>query len=124
QHKLIGIIILSILAPFVFLITLRKINNYHIFIWENIGIRRFYLLFLCLILLTINNFLIPSYKFTELSYFFVGLLLTYALALFLTYLHIIISIHVTSLACLLSFLCSMSLLHHINLLFLIIPLIF
>lgn len=124
QRKLIGVIILSILAPFVFLIALRKVNNYHIFVWENIRMRRFYLLFLCLLLLTINNFLIPSYQFIELSYFFVGLLLTYSLALFCTYLNIIISLHVACLACLLSFLLSMSILYHTNLLFFIIPLLF
>lgn len=124
QHKLIGVIILSILAPFVLLIALRKINDHTIFVWENLQIRRFYLLFLCLLLLTINNFLIPAHQFLELSYFFVGLLLTYSLALFLSYLQIIISIHVASLACLLSFLLSMSLLNQINLLTFIIPLFF
>ncbi len=123
EKKLVGIIILSILAPVVFLLALRKRNNYHLFEWKNSQVRRFYLLFLCLILITINNFLIPV-ELIELSYFFAGLLIVSSMALFLTYIHFTISIHVAFLSCLLSFICCLSFLYQLNLLYLISPLIF
>lgn len=124
KRKLIGVIILSILTPFALLFALRRLNDYPFLEWKNIRVRQFYLLFLCLVLITINNFLIPPLQFLELSYFFTGLLLTFSLALLFSYLRLIISLHTASLSSLLSFLFSLSMLYQLNLLYLIIPLIF
>lgn len=122
RNKLIGVIILSILAPFAFLVLFKKSNKYKIFKLENIQIRRFYLLFLCLIILSINNFIISSYHFAALAYFFTALLLIYSLSLFFSYLNLIISLHAACLSCLLSFVGSISIIYHYNLLYLLIPL--
>lgn len=123
RNKLIGVIILSILAPFAFLILFKKRNKHKIFKLDNIHIRRFYLLFLCLIILTINNFLISTYHFSALAYFFTALLLIYSLSLFFSYLNLIISLHAACLSCLLTFTGSLSIMYQYSLLYLLIPLI-
>lgn len=116
KAKLLGIAILSIAIPAIFLSTLLKINFAKSIELHEAKAKRLFLLCLCILMITINNFVIQG-NLPELLFFFTGYLISMSLCLLLSLFKFQASLHTLSLSALVAFMISISLLYRINLVY-------
>jgi len=119
KAKIMAISILTIFIPIVFFFLLKNlkvIDNIHL---KKVQERKIPLLFFCIILLTVNNFILQSYNQTELYFFFTCILYSNILALLLAYFKIKASLHLIGISGVVGFILLLSFIYQTNLLYLI-----
>lgn len=116
KAKLLGIAILSIAIPSIFLSTLLKINFAKSIELREPKAKRLFLLCLCISIITINNFVIQV-NLPELLFFFTAYLISLSLCLLLSLFRFQISLHSLAMSALVTFIISISLLYRINLVY-------
>jgi len=93
KAKIMAISILTIFIPIVFFFLLKNLKVIESIHLKKTQERKIPLLFFCIIILTVNNFILQSYNQTELYFFFTCILYSNILALIMTYLKVKVSLH-------------------------------
>ncbi|HLS31343.1 MAG TPA: hypothetical protein VK021_10840 [Flavobacteriaceae bacterium] len=118
QAKLLAVSILTIGIPVVFVSSLIQLKIADSVQLTNIQPKRFFLLCLSILLITLNRFVIHD-DLPELLYFYTGYLITICVYLFLSLFNINLSLHTGAISALIGFIVGISLLYKINLVHLI-----
>lgn len=118
QAKLLAVAILTIGIPIVFISGLIKLKIADSVQLLNLQPKRFFLLCLSILLITLNRFVIHD-DLPELLYFYTGYLITICVYLFLSLLKINLSLHTGAISALIGFIVGVSLLYKTNLVYLI-----
>lgn len=116
KAKLLGIATLSIAIPSIFLSTLLKINFAESIELREPKAKRLFLLCLCILIITINNFVIQV-NLPELLFFFTAYLISLSLCLLLSLFKFNVSLHSLAMSALVTYIISISLLYRINLVY-------
>lgn len=124
KAKIIAICILTIFIPIVFFFLLKNLKIIESIHLKRVSERKIPLLFFCIILLTVNNFILKSYDQTELYYFFTCILYSNMLALILAYFKVKASLHMMGISGVLAFILMLSFLYQTNLVYLVSLVIF
>ncbi|TXK75787.1 hypothetical protein [Mesonia sp. K4-1] len=119
KAKIMAISILTIFIPIVFFFLLKNLKVIDSIHLKKIQERKIPLLFFCIILLTVNNFILQSYNQTELYFFFTCILYSNILALLLAYFKIKASLHLIGISGVVGFILLLSFIYQTNLLYLI-----
>ena len=119
KAKIMAISILTIFIPIVFFFLLKNLKVIDSIHLKKVQERKIPLLFFCIILLTVNNFILQSYNQTELYFFFTCILYSNILALLLAYFKIKASLHLIGISGVVGFILLLSFIYQINLLYLI-----
>jgi len=124
QAKLLAIAILTIFIPIVFYFLLKNLGLAKNMKLTNVKERRLPLLFFCLIVLTVLNFILSGQEYNTLFHFFSGILYTAIVALLLVIFKYKVSLHMMGIAGVTSFILSISVIYGTNLTYVIAMLIF
>ncbi|MDQ7916350.1 hypothetical protein RBU60_02090 [Mesonia sp. MT50] len=124
KAKILAISILTIFIPIVFFFLLKNLKIIQSVHLRSVQERKIPLLFFCIILLTVNNFILKSYEQTELYFFFTCILYSNMLALILAYFKVKASLHMMGIMGVLAFITMLSFLYQTNMIYLISLLIF
>lgn len=124
KAKIIAICILTIFIPIVFFFLLKNLKIIESIHLKKVTERKIPLLFFCIILLTVNNFILKSYDQTELYYFFTCILYSNMLALILAYFKVKASLHMMGISGVLAFILMLSFLYQTNLVYMVSLVIF
>ncbi|MDT0294576.1 hypothetical protein ACFQ3R_12445 [Mesonia ostreae] len=124
QAKILAISILTIFIPIVFFFLLKNLKIIETIHLKKVHERKIPLLFFCIILLTVNNFILKSYDQTELYFFFTCILYSNVFALLLAYFKVKASLHLMGISGVFAFILMLSFLYQTNMIFLISILIF
>lgn len=119
KAKIMAISILTIFIPIVFFFLLKNLKVIDSIHLKKVQERKIPLLFFCIILLTVNNFILQSYNQTELYFFFTCILYSNILALLLAYFKIKASLHLIGISGIVGFILLLSFIYQTNLLYLI-----
>jgi len=119
KAKIMAISILTIFIPIVFFFLLKNLKVIDSIHLKKVQERKIPLLFFCIILLTVNNFILQSYNQTELYFFFTCILYSNILALLLAYFKIKASLHLMGISGIVGFILLLSFIYQTNLLYLI-----
>lgn len=119
KAKIMAISILTIFIPIVFFFLLKNLKVIDSIHLKKVQERKIPLLFFCIILLTVNNFILQSYNQTELYFFFTCILYSNILALLLAYFKIKASLHLIGISGVVGFILLLSFIYQTNLLYLI-----
>lgn len=119
KAKIMAISILTIFIPIVFFFLLKNLKVIESIHLKKVQERKIPLLFFCIILLTVNNFILQSYNQTELYFFFTCILYSNILALLLAYFKIKASLHLIGISGVVGFILLLSFIYQTNLLYLI-----
>ncbi len=124
KAKLLAIAILTIFIPIVFYFLLKNLRLVESIQLKNVKERRLPMLFFCIILLTVLNFILQNEEFLLLYYFFTGILYTSMLAFLLNIFKFKVSLHMMGIAGLTAFLVCASIIYGTNLTYVIAFLLF
>ena len=83
KAKLLAISILTVFIPIVFYFLLKNLNLVDNMMLKTAQERRLPMLFFCLVILTVINFILPEREYIALFYFFSGILYTSMMGLLL-----------------------------------------
>lgn len=119
KAKILAISILTIFIPIVFFFLLKNLKIIETIHLKKVHERKIPLLFFCIILLTVNNFILKSYDQTELYFFFTCILYSNMLALILAYFKVKASLHMMGISGVLAFILMLSFLYQMNMIYLI-----
>ena len=119
KAKIMAISILTIFIPIVFFFLLKNLKVIDSIHLKKVQERKIPLLFFCIILLTVNNFILQSYNQTELYFFFTCILYSNILALLLAYFKIKASLHLIGISGVVGFILLLSFIYQTNLLYII-----
>ncbi|WP_029035765.1 hypothetical protein [Salinimicrobium terrae] len=117
KAKLLAIAIMTIFIPVVFvymLKTLGKVNDHHL---KEIGERKLPLLFYAVLDLVVLRYVLNTFDYSALYYFFLGIMFSALLALFFLLANIKVSLHMMGLGGLTLFLIFLSLHFDLNLIY-------
>ncbi|HET8753614.1 MAG TPA: hypothetical protein VFM59_04565 [Salinimicrobium sp.] len=117
KTKLVGIAIMLLFIPIVFYFLLRTLGIVKSYFLAEVKERKWPLLFYLFLLSVILKFVLDIYDYPELFYYFLGILVSTFVALFLVFFRIKISLHMLGLGALLMFIISLSLHFAMNLTF-------
>ena len=124
KAKLLAIAILTIFIPIVFYFLLKNLGLVQNIKLANVRERRLPMLFFCLILLTVLNFILVGEEYTTLWYFFTGILYTSIIGFTLNIFKYKVSLHMMGIAGLTAFIISISVIYGTNLTYVIAFLLF
>lgn len=124
KAKLLAIAILTVFIPVIFAFLIKNLGLISSIHLRKVKERRLPLLFFSLLLLTILNFIVESYRYPELYYFFSGILYSSLLALLSSIFRLKVSLHMMGAAGFTTFLIALSVLYGTNLTYIIGFLIF
>ncbi|PZD78416.1 hypothetical protein [Mesonia sp. K7] len=122
--KILAISILTIFIPVVFYFLLKNLKIINSHELTTVAERKIPLLFLSIILLIINYFVMKDLTSSELYFYFRSYIYAVLIALFLIYFKVKVSLHMMAFTALTSFVILMSYLYEINLVYLIAILFF
>jgi membrane-associated HD superfamily phosphohydrolase len=124
QAKLLAIAILTIFIPMVFYFLLKNLGLAENMKLAKVKERRLPLLFFCLIVLTVLNFILVGQEFSILFNYYSGILYTTILALLLVIFKYKVSLHMMGIAGITTFIMSVSIIYSTNLTYIIAILVF
>lgn len=122
--KLLGLVILTIFLPLLFLLILKNMRIVKSFQLKDIKERRLPLLFFCVMTTLVLNYVLHRFHFVELYYFFAGVLFSSLTSFILSLFKIKVSIHLIGITGLSTFIIILSVFYERNLIFLIAFLVF
>ena len=114
QAKLISLVILTIVLPILLYFLLKTLGKAKSIYLETTKERIFPLIVNCIVVLLVLNRILTANQIIELYYFFVGILISTLTCLFLVFMKIKASIHMTSIAGLFMFFIALSIHFSIN----------
>lgn len=115
KAKILAISILTIFIPIVFYFLLKNLGLAKSMMLKTVQERRLPLLFFCLVILTVINFILPEQEYIALFYFFSGILYTSMLGLFLVIFKFKVSLHMMGISGVMVFLVCLSITYGVNL---------
>lgn len=124
QAKLLGLVILTVFIPLVFLSILKNMRIVGSLHLRNVKERRLPLLFFCVITTLVLNYVLNDFHFVELYYFFAGILFSGLTSFFLSLFKVKVSLHLIGVSGLCMFLIALSIFYEENLLFMIACMVF
>ena len=124
KAKLLAIAILTIFIPIVFYFLLKNLGLVKSLQLANVKERRLPMLFFCLILLTVLNFILVGEEYATLWYFFTGILYASIIAFALNIFKYKVSLHMMGVAGLTAFIICISFIYGTNLTYVIAFLLF
>lgn len=124
QIKLLGLAILTIFIPLLFLLILKNMRIIRSFQLKDVKERRLPLLFFCVMTTLVLNYVLNSFHFVELYYFFAGVLFSSLTSFILSLFKVKISLHLIGITGLCTFIIVLSIFYERNLIFLIAFLVF
>ena len=119
KAKLLAISILTVFIPIVFYFLLKNLNLVDNMMLKTAQERRLPMLFFCLVILTVINFILPEREYIALFYFFSGILYTSMMGLLLVIFKFKVSLHMMGISGVAVFLACLSITYGINLSYLI-----
>ncbi len=119
KANLLAVFILTVFVPFLFLFILKTTGTIKFLHLKTIKERRLPLLFFCVITTLVFNFVLGSFQYMELYYFFMGILLSGLICFILSIMKFKVSLHVLGISGLCMFIIALSVFYQSNLLFLI-----
>ncbi len=119
KAKLLAVSILTIFIPIVFYFLLKNLRLVNNMMLKTAQERRLPLLFFCLVILTVINFILPEQQYIALFYFFSGILYTSMLGLLLVIFKFKVSLHMMGISGVAVFLICLSITYGVNLNYLI-----
>lgn len=119
KAKLLAISILTVFIPIVFYFLLKNLNLVDNMMLKTAQERRLPMLFFCLVILTVINFILPEREYIALFYFFTGILYTSMLGLLLVIFKFKVSLHMMGISGVAVFLACLSITYGVNLNYLI-----
>ncbi|SHI88200.1 hypothetical protein SAMN04488096_105227 [Mesonia phycicola] len=122
--KLLAVAILTIFIPVVFYYLLKNLGLANTIQLSNVKERRLPMVFFCLVILTVLNFILIGEEFRTLYYYFSAILYTSIIALLLVIFKYKVSLHLIGIAGLASFITCLSIIYSTNLTYIIAFLVF
>lgn len=117
EAKLMAIAIMTLFIPIVFYFLLKTLGMVETHFMRNVQERRWPLLFYAALNLVTLKFVLDSFDYVELYYFFVGILISTLIALILVWIKMKISLHMMGLAGLLMFIIALSASYNLDLIY-------
>lgn len=124
EAKLLSLVILTVFIPLLFLFILKNMKIIQSLRLRNVKERRLPLLFFCVITTLVLNYVVNSFHFVELYYFFAGVLFSGLTCFFLAFFEVKVSLHLIGVAGLSMFIIDLSIFYERNLLFVIAFMVF
>lgn len=117
EAKLMAIAIMTLFIPIVFYFLLKTLGMVETHLMRDVRERKWPLLFYAALNLVTLKFVLDSFDYPELYYFFAGILISTVIALFLVWIRVKISLHMMGLAGLLMFLIALSASYDLDLIY-------